>query len=345
MITSRLGISPVSKNVIDAAIQYANEHAIQLMLTASRNQVDCKALGGGYIGLSTFEFIDYVKSRSKGNLLLCRSHAGSYQAEESKKHIGNNLAMELAIHSIEQDINAGFDLIHINCSLTDDVYSRTHELVQQAQNFASEHNRKIYFEVTFEENLGVVSDFQKFRRSLEFIAEFLQPEFVVGQTGSLVKELAQVGSFAEKEVAQLVALSHEFGFKFKEYSVDYASPEALQLRKQAGVDAINIGSEFGVEQSKLTIELAEQYGLDAELSQFLDYAIMSEKWRKWILENPDARELALMAGHYIFADKQYQNLVGKLADYEDIDKAINNRIATLIEYYLSPFHKEIGVKA
>ena len=56
---THLGIGPMSKNCIDAAIEISNENDIPLMLIASRRQIDCKELGGGYVNnWSTEEFVN-----------------------------------------------------------------------------------------------------------------------------------------------------------------------------------------------------------------------------------------------------------------------------------------------
>ena len=44
-----LGVGPMSKNCIDAAIEIANDEHIPIMLIASRRQIDSEELGGGYV--------------------------------------------------------------------------------------------------------------------------------------------------------------------------------------------------------------------------------------------------------------------------------------------------------
>ena len=62
--STMLGVGPMSKNVVDTAIDIANKYRVPIMLIASRRQIECKALGGGYCNnWSTEEFSKYVKKR------------------------------------------------------------------------------------------------------------------------------------------------------------------------------------------------------------------------------------------------------------------------------------------
>lgn len=61
MIESRLGIGPMSLEVIDAVIEYARKKTFPIMLIASRNQIECDELGGGYVNnFTTSEFARYI---------------------------------------------------------------------------------------------------------------------------------------------------------------------------------------------------------------------------------------------------------------------------------------------
>ena len=44
-----LGVGPMSKNCVDAVIELANQYEKNIMLIASRSQIDCDKYGGGYV--------------------------------------------------------------------------------------------------------------------------------------------------------------------------------------------------------------------------------------------------------------------------------------------------------
>ena len=69
-----LGVGPMSINCVDAAIDFANEHDIPLMLIASRRQIDSEQFNGGYVNNWTkSEFTNYVKTKKKKiNIILSK---------------------------------------------------------------------------------------------------------------------------------------------------------------------------------------------------------------------------------------------------------------------------------
>jgi len=301
-INSKLGISPVSMNVIDSVVEYSTKYQVQLMLIASRNQIDTK---GGYVGLTSKEFTNYAKAP---NIILCRDHSGA-----SEK-------------SLMSDLNAGFDLIHVDCNEAKDVIRATKRLLLIVKEC------DVLLEVGTEDNTGISTDIDKFFHDLEFITDIVTPEFIVGGTGSLVKEIFQVGCFDYDTVTKLVSIAHSFGVKFKEHNVDYTSLCDLRQRLNAGVDAINIGPELGVAQTKIVIEQAQRHGIS--LNAFLDKSLQSGKWFKWLYGNTSDALKAVTAGHYVFNSDEYKALIGKLNLVVDINREIKHGIFTLLDHYV-----------
>mgnify|MGYP002632816866 FL=1 len=116
-----LAVGPMSKNCVDASVEIANEKNIPIILIASRRQVDCKELGGGYVNnWDTKEFSAYVqKLDKKKNVFLARDHGGPWQNNlEIKKKLTEKQAMKSAKLSFKNDIDSGFHFIHIDTSLS-----------------------------------------------------------------------------------------------------------------------------------------------------------------------------------------------------------------------------------
>ena len=115
-----LGAGPMSKNCIDASINLSNKFEVPIMLIASRRQIDSKEFGGGYVNnWDTREYADYVINKDKkGKIILCRDHGGPWQNPlEVNKNMSLKAAMESAKLSYKNDIDAGFELIHIDPSI------------------------------------------------------------------------------------------------------------------------------------------------------------------------------------------------------------------------------------
>ena len=77
-IKSKLGVGPMSSEVIESVFQYSEKNKIQLMLISSKNQID---YNGGYVNnWNTEEYMQFIKkSKEKypnSEVLICRDHCG-----------------------------------------------------------------------------------------------------------------------------------------------------------------------------------------------------------------------------------------------------------------------------
>ena len=100
-INSRLFIGPMSKEVVDVAIQYTNDTKNTLGIIPSRRQVENT---GGYVNnWTTKQLCDYVGERTE-HILLVRDHAGPHQGQ----HIDDGR------ESLADDISSGMNILHID---------------------------------------------------------------------------------------------------------------------------------------------------------------------------------------------------------------------------------------
>ena len=58
-------------------------------------------------------------------------------------------------------------------------------------------------------------------------------------------------------VKAMSKIAKENGIFLKEHNCDYLNLEQIQLRRQYGINAINIAPEFGVIQSNLTYNISK----------------------------------------------------------------------------------------
>lgn len=341
MIKSKLGIGPMSKLVIRAVIEHAYEQDKPLMLIASRNQIECERMGGGYVeNFNTESFANFVKSYDRENkVILCRDHSGPFFSTK-ERGLSVEKAIDSTLQSIKVDIDSGFDLIHIDCCfLQENVMAYTKLLIKESLKYAEEKGRKISIEIGSEENIGRgASDLKKFESELVEILEILVPEFIVGQTGSLTKEVFQVGSFDLNGSRKLIEIAHRYGVKFKEHNGDYLNTYELNLRKAIGVDAINVAPEYGYLQTSMSTNLGYIYGFENEVNAFLKQAYESEKWRKWQYGNTSDELKAIIAGHYVFSSKEYVELSKRLNDKFNFDGFVISELKKQMDKYLCALH-------
>lgn len=116
-----IGIGPMSKNCVQAALEVSKEKDFPIMFIASRNQVDAEEFGGGYVnGWNQFTFVDAVKEVSDkiaydNYYYMCRDHGGPWQRDKERNdHLEPEKAMTLGKKSYIADIEAGFSLLMID---------------------------------------------------------------------------------------------------------------------------------------------------------------------------------------------------------------------------------------
>ena len=114
-----LGVGPMSKNCVDAVLEITNQLNIPIFLIASRRQIECKSLGGGYCNnWDTKSFSKYVFKKDKKKLtILSRDHGGPFQGNvEIEKKNDYKTTLNQAKQSFKFDIDNNFKIIHIDTS-------------------------------------------------------------------------------------------------------------------------------------------------------------------------------------------------------------------------------------
>ncbi len=311
-----LGIGPMSKPVIEASFILAKEKDFPLMFIASRNQVDARELGGGYV--CNWDQTDFVKAIGeiagevdfKGIYHICRDHGGPWQRDnERNSKLPEDAAMELGKQSYLMDLLAGFDLLHIDPTKDPHikgivpmelVINRTVELIEyvEAERIARNMPPVAYEVGTEETNGGLTSEdaYGEFIRELtsKLTAKKLPlPNFIVGQTGTLTRLTENVGRFDASTARRLSAEARKFGVGLKEHNGDYLSDFILYTHPILSITAANVAPEFGVVETGAYLLLADieqdafTRGMLKNKSDFVKIiqraAIESQRWRKWMV--------------------------------------------------------------
>lgn len=368
--STQLGIGVVSRNSVDATIELANRYGIDLMLIASRRQVDMDNLGAGYVcGWNAARLAEYVRARDTGGrVLLCRDHGGPWQnAREMAERYDAARAMASARDSYAEDIEAGFSVLHIDPSIAPDgspplenVLERICALYDFCCTEARRVGRNIAFEVGAEEQEAVSQPLDKLEATLERVHGFCgenqlsPPLFVVVQTGTKVMEARNVGSLdcpgrienempIEVYVPQVIGLLSHFGTFLKQHNTDYLPDEVVRWHPWFGIHAANVAPEFGVVETRAFLHVLEASRLYELRDAFLELAYASRKWEKWMLPATKAndRDRAVIAGHYVFSDPRFLDIHARaqsaLGSGVDLDGYLRGRVSQAIVRYLRGF--------
>ena len=309
-----LGIGPMSKPLLKATLELAKEKDFPIMLIASRNQVDSDEFGHGYVmGWDQDRFVADVKAVEEeigftGLCYLCRDHGGPWQRDEERKAgLPVDEAMARCIRSYKHDMEAGFDLLHIDPTKDpefamgtvpfDLVIDRTVEIIDELEKFRKEKGLpEIGYEAGTEETNGGLTSVDAFSSFIDTLVEKLAekgiqaPEFVVGQTGTLTRLTENVGNFNRENAALLSANAAKHGVGVKEHNGDYLSDKILLEHPVLDITAMNVAPEFGTVETRAYLELAKveertvakekQSNVAKEMA--ID-AVRSERWRKWMV--------------------------------------------------------------
>ena len=369
-VPSRLGVGPMSKNAVDAAIAVAYRRREPLMLIPSRRQVEARAQGGGYVeGWDTHAFARYVRERDPGHLLLlCRDHGGPYQhPREIRGSYTEAQAMRAAAESMREDVRAGFDLLHVDTSADlagaadeETAIDRAVELCGEVVESARSIGREPLFEFGFETQGPEVGDPSVFEVQVSQTVERLRrhalrfPAFLVGQTGTKVAETSNIGHLRTAPYAVLVKLRElaqviaRHGIALKAHNCDYLTHTDLRYLVQGEIDALNIAPELGVVETRAFLRVLRQLGLTPQADRFLELAYESQAWRKWMMPGSaaSATQRAIIAGHYVYSTETFREIKRRAqiaADPLDIDDHLRRRIAAVIDSYASALAAPGGI--
>lgn len=295
----KLYIGPMSKNVVDAAIEYAEEKDSFLGLIPSRRQVDFL---GGYVNKwDTKTFSEYVKSQTS-KVLLVRDHGGPLQGAEK---------------------DPGFDSFFSDCFLMDVIhidpwkqnsFERAKYLTELYIKFCFGMNSNIEFEIGTEQAIheyeaDQLEDLILHLKGRLSVKQFDAIKFAVIQSGTSLKDGVNTGKYSESRLSDMLAVTNSFGLLSKEHNGDYLESELIQDKFAQGLDAINIAPEFGQIETQC---LVEAIGSE-EKDQLYYMCLESEKWKKWT-DDVDNKDLIIKtAGHYLFATDKFQAVFGATA--------------------------------
>ncbi|OHD21090.1 MAG: sugar-phosphate kinase [Spirochaetes bacterium GWB1_59_5] len=313
--TTLLGIGPMSKRIVRVSLLVAKKWDFPLMFIASRNQVDLKELGGGYVcAWDQAAFAATIREAASaagytGPCYLCRDHGGPWQRDEERRdNLPVEEAMDLAKRSYLEDLVRGFHLLHIDPTKDplagasvqlEAVTERTVGLIEYIE--AQRRDRglpEVAYEVGTEETSGGLTSAVTYESFIARLTSLLErkslprPIFIVGQTGTLTRLTQNVGRFDARAACALSDIAARHACGLKEHNADYLPDRILLGHPLLGVAAVNVAPEFGVAETDAYLQLAEaeqevhRQGSIATFSDFYtlfsETSVRSERWRKWM---------------------------------------------------------------
>jgi tagatose-1,6-bisphosphate aldolase non-catalytic subunit AgaZ/GatZ len=306
------------------------EHS-PLMIIASRRQIDHAPDGGGYVeGWDTDRFAKAVRTQDQeGLLLLCRDHGGPWQ-QPNRVAARPEREMEYAKESLQRDVDAHFDLLHIDTSKSatgsasfEDAVSRLISLYSQINRYADYCDQDTQFEIGFEVQSNEPNIPSSFERQLTSVLSRIakeglkKPMFVVAQTGTKVVEDKNTGAVTRRDadealdrVSELARVCRAHGVRLKAHNADYLTSAQVRALMDAGVGAINIAPQLGTLESTMILDSLDELG-SADLAQvFVEAALRDGRWKSWVVPGKayEERTLAKLGGHYIFATREVRDM-------------------------------------
>ena len=329
LIKSKLCLGPMSKNIVDAIIEYSNENNLDITLIPSRRQIE---YNGGYVNNWTTEtFTKYIKSKS--NLItIQRDHGGP----------GQGLNDDDGYESLKYDCKY-FDSIHIDpwkkYTKFEDGVKWTVDLL----NFCYNINPDLYFEVGTEESIRKFSqtDLENLLKDLKSnLKEEIYDKilFCVIQSGTSLKNGINTGIYDETKLKDMNFLIKKYNKYSKEHNGDYMDKNIMLNRFNNNLEALNIAPELGYIETTIILNDLKNNKLYDKIELFFKICLESGKWKKWVNEdfNPyeNKEKLIEICGHYVFSHPEFKNI----KNIKDKD------IINLIKLNIHDFYKIINNK-
>jgi hypothetical protein len=305
-------IGPVSKNVVDAIVEFCSNTNNIIGLIPSRHQVEWN---GGYANnWTTEEFSKYVTT-----LPLQRDHSGPGQ--------GNN--DDDGFESLVYDAKY-FQLIHIDPWKKYPRYLDGLEKTIEIIKFAYDINPQLIFEVGTEEAIRPF-EADELNQLVVDLRVALPKEiyerikYLVIQSGTSLKGTDQIGKYNPDRLKQMIKVTKKHNLLSKEHNGDYIPVEVIEEKFDLGLDAINIAPEFGlIETLTYLSEIKDKKVFD----RFWQICYDSKRWVKWV--NPgfdpymNKEQLIKICGHYVLTNPEFISEIK--SQFPNIDTKVKNNV-------------------
>ena len=311
----KLYVSPISKKVTDAVLEFNSASEKKIGLIPSRRQVEWD---GGYSNnWTTAGLREYVSSST----VIKRDHAGPSQGKNEDD--GYESLCYDCLH---------FNLIHIDPWKAYPKYEEGLEWTKDMINFCYAINPNVHYEIGTEESIrkfspqGLDNLVWDLSQALS-PASFAQIKYLVVQSGTALEGNKNIGTYDKARLSEMIEVCKYNGLLSKEHNGDYLPPALIKEKFELGLDSINIAPEFGQIETKVYLDKIKEEKPHL-LETFYKICYVSKKWEKWVGEdfNPttEKEKLINICGHYVLSDDSFLNDIKH--HFTDIDFEIKKNI-------------------
>ena len=312
----KIFIGPMTKNVVDAVIEFANEQNQHIGAIPSRRQVEWD---GGYVNnWTTKEFTEYVKSKTD-KVPLVRDHSGPGQGKSADD----------GYQSLLEDCKY-LDLIHIDPWKEYPAFRLGLKETIKMIEYCYDLNPNIEYEVGTEEAIRRFEPYE-LDELVTGLKSRLEPEvfekvkYLVIQSGTSLKGNSQTGAYDSQRLLDMLAVAKKYNLISKEHNGDYIPASIVKEKFGLGLDSINIAPEFGLIETQAYLD--EIGNNNESFLEFWQICYDSKKWEKWVDDSfdPIANKLELIkiCGHYVISTPEFLAIK---ANYPYIDQIIKQRV-------------------
>jgi len=366
-----LGVSPISKHIVNATLLAAKDLNSPIMFIASLNQVDFDIGYTGWTPKSFTEFVGKEAERLDVNvpIIIGLDHCGPWLKDlHLQEKYDLNDAMESARKSLESALLAGYDVIHIDSTIDpyvenlppETVADRTLNLLEYAETFRIDNDippvnyeigsdRWIYRDEKYTEKLISII-MKKLRRNK--VVRNARILFMVGDVGTKVIP----GNRLDIDKARkLVDMASRYNLYLKTHSTDYiVDPEDFP---RIGIGGANIGPMFADIEYKVLkkLSLIEKEFIKKNivekpsriLETLIDSIIADGRWRKYSKKelkkiSEEDRELIFgLCSRYVLSkiDENISQLIQNLLNNGiDGERMLLNELKNVVENLLKNFN-------
>jgi len=306
-------IGPMTKNVVDSVINFANNNNIIITMIPSRRQIE---YNGGYVNnWTTKEFSEYVHSNSS-NILLERDHGGPGQGNYDDD----------GFESLNNDCMY-FDIIHIDPWKKYPSFDDGLEWTIKMINYCNKLNPNLKYEIATEEAIRKFETNELEKLILELKKNLLDEvfnkiKFLVIQCGTKLSEKNNIGTFDKNKLISMINLANKYKLIPKEHNGDWITYETIYEKNKCGLYCINIAPEFGEIETQ-TILNSIKNNKD-QVDKFFKICLDSNKWIKWVSNdfNPyeNKEKLILICGHYVLSNPEIIEIKNTIINIDNIIK-------------------------
>lgn len=308
MTTPRLYIGPMSQNVTNAVIEYANETSTPLGLIPSRRQVDY--MGGYVCNWTTAAFSKYVREKTPW-ITIVRDHGGPEQGTGS----------DPGYDSLCEDSRANLNILHLDPWKLG--LESGPELTARYLRFCHDLNPETHYEVGTEEAIcpyqaEQLDSLLGYLKSNLTAKQYERIVYGVIQSGTSIKNAENTGAYDQQRLQDMIQVCKKNSLLSKEHNGDYLTTDLIHEKFALGLDSINIAPEFGQIETSIVLDLLRDKPESIDL--FYKLCWESGRWKKWISSEATHEMIIGVSGHYVFSNPGFQAIRDLLPELDSLAK-------------------------